>query len=129
MKMVKLTLALATLMYLAMQCNKNEEQPQIPAEIELYGTITDKQTNLPLKGIIVQLSNQVGMGVIDVSKAYTDTLGKYDLKFQPNNTASYFLDFDKGYYAGDFRNVSSYKDKQEFNLQLERDSTYWVNKK
>ncbi len=123
MKMVKLSLALATLMCLAMQCNKNDEQQQIPSEIELYGTITDKQTNLPLAGVSVQLSREAAFYAFDVAKTQTDTLGKYNLKFQPDNSSGYTLIYEKKYYTDDLRNVSSYKAKQEFNTQLVRDST------
>ena len=128
MKYIKLSTILIAFICFAMQCKKEEVQ-QIPAEIELYGTISDKQTNLPLSGVIVQLSRQANFYVFSVAETHTDTLGKYDLKFQPDNSSGYFLGFTKAYYAGEPRYIDSYKAKQEFNLQLLRDSTNWVNKK
>lgn len=124
MRTLIIILSIISFVCFGWQCTKEK---QVPSKIELYGTITDKQTNLPLKGVIVQLSRQASMYVFDVAKTHTDTLGKYNLKFNPDNSSSYALNFAKEYYADDTRYVDTYKAKQEFNIQLKMDSTNWVD--
>ena len=129
MKIIKPFIIFITLACIVINCREEDKELPKASEIELYGVITDKQTKLPLSGVIVQLSKQIGMGVMDVTKTHTDSIGKYYLKFQQESSGGYSVDYAKEFYGDDVRIIYTYLSKQEYNIELERDSTNWVNKK
>ena len=129
MKIIKPFIIFITLACIVINCREEDKELPKASEIELYGVITDKQTKLPLSGVIVQLSKQIGMGVMDVTKTHTDSIGKYYLKFQQESSGGYSVEYAKEFYGDDVRIINTYLSKQEYNIELERDSTNWVNKK
>lgn len=123
--MSKILPLLMFLLILDISCEKSQKQPILPSILYITGTVTDKQTIMPLDSVSVSLNYNAGtIGSLSIPTMTFSTVkeGKFNFQFSPRENYSYYLFFDKtgAGYKWVSKSVDRNKEHQEINVALEK---------
>ena len=120
MKKIRLLFIIFFICCILTKC-QNEENSQISKNISFIGKIIDKQTTKPIDSVKIILGENMGSFMYgDIAYYLSDSIGNYNLHFNPVASKSYSLEFYKKGYKSDIININLYESSQFYSPKLEK---------